>query len=99
VNINKTTVLRKVRAFPHTFRTSKKVRWGVAIFVAFGIFGAGQSATGPKVPDPRQMVGPGGVTSIGQLYGEWDGVGTLPDGTPFCLKGWPCEDVGFKADK
>jgi hypothetical protein len=74
-----------------TWRTKRWVRIAGGVLVIGMAYGAGQDST---VHDPRQNTGPGNTATISQLEGKWDGVGTLPDGTPFCLVGWPCED-GF----
>jgi hypothetical protein len=66
------------------------------IIVGIGIAYSAGHQQGILDEGPRGTGNPGGTVTEVQLHGKWDGIGTLPDGTPFCLVGWPCEDLPEK---
>jgi hypothetical protein len=79
---------------PEVVRKIKKVwrnKWGKRIIICAAIGMAlhvASDANDPRIEDNRPRL----ATPQEMLYGKWDGIGTLPDGTPFCMVGWPCEE-------
>jgi len=72
------------------------VRVVTSVVVVAAAYGGGHDAGLQEGNNPREHSSPGGVVTEVELHGKWDGVGTLPDGTPFCMVGWPCEDLPEK---
>jgi hypothetical protein len=97
VNISKGRILETARGGLGVFRTKKWVRVVTYSFVAVTLFSVGVQQ-GARDADPNKGTGPGNTVEITDLKGKWDGIGVMPDGTPFCVVGWPCED-GFLEDK
>jgi hypothetical protein len=93
VNINKGKILNAAKNGAQAFHNKRWVRITVGAVVAMTIFSVGV-AQGAKDADPNKGTGPGNTVQISDLEGKWDGIGVMPDGTPFCVVGWPCED-GF----
>lgn len=83
-------IMQAGKKFRTAYTTKRWVRVTVGAFVVIGVFGAGQDSATREF-DPRQNV-PGMATPVEMLEGKWDGIGTLPDGTVFCMVGWPCEE-------
>jgi hypothetical protein len=93
MKVRKVNVSQTLTAVRKTWRTKRWLRVIGYGLIVTGLYSTGHDA-GLKEGDPRNTnTGPGSTVSITQLEGEWDGVGTTPDGRPFCLKGWPCEDL------
>jgi hypothetical protein len=92
---NKTQNLRRVaQGAIRLWRTTKWFKYVVVGGAILGSFGAGQT-DGAKQNDPRHTGGPGSTVTEEQVHGKWDGIFTLPDGTPMCMANWPCEDGGL----
>lgn len=97
MNINTGRITQRARQFRQALKTKLWVRIVTGAVVALTIYSAGVDA-GHKDNDPRHS-GPGNTATYTELKGKWDGVGTMPDGTPFCMVGWPCEDGFLEANK
>jgi hypothetical protein len=87
---NMSDVLTKVRGA----WARRWVRVVTGIVVVFVAWSSGHQQ-GVLDSGPRGTTSPGGTVTEQQLEGKWDGIGTLEDGTPFCMVGWPCEDRGL----
>jgi hypothetical protein len=83
-----------VRGVRSTWRSKKWLRVTGYLVLCFGLYSAGHSQ-GERTSDPRTKGGPGNTYQLEQLEGKWDGIGSLPNGTTFCLVGFPCEDAGL----
>lgn len=82
--------MKKLPQLRNAVRGTLKKRWvrfALGVAVCAGFYQAGASASDPRMPDNQ----PGYATPPEMLYGKWDGIATLPDGSTFCLVGWPCE--------
>jgi len=80
--------LTQVRTKVQRAWSKKWVRWTLIGCVVLGAFGGGTDTNDPRTEQNRPHL----ATPEEMLYGKWDGIATLPDGTVFCMAQWPCED-------